>query len=75
MRHLLLIMRKKAETTLNDSYFQKIMSNITLNFISNELNMLTNCFFKLQGIIMNLGNKLTVFQRTVCEIILTKIYT
>ena len=30
--------------------------------------------FKLQGTIMNLGNKLTVFQITACETILTKIY-
>ena len=27
MRHLLLIMRKKTETTLNVSYFEKIMSH------------------------------------------------
>ena len=32
-------------------------------------------FFKLQGAIMNLGNKLTAFQITVCETVFTKIYT
>ena len=33
-------------------------------------------FFKLQGTIMNLGNKLTVFQITVCETAVTnKTYT
>ena len=31
--------------------------------------------FKLQGTIMNLGKKLTVFQTTVCETVVTKIYT
>ena len=30
-------------------------------------------FFKLQGAIMNLGNKLTLFQITVCETAVTKI--
>ena len=30
---------------------------------------------KLQGIVMNLGNKLNVFQITVCETAVTKIYT
>ena len=35
---------------------------------------LTN-FFKLQGTITNLGNKLTVFQITVSEAVVTKIYT
>ena len=32
-------------------------------------------FFKLQGTINNLGNKLTVFQITVSETVVTKIYT
>ena len=32
-------------------------------------------FFKLQGKIMNLGNKLTVFQIIVCETVVTKIYS
>ena len=36
---------------------------------------LTNCFLKLQGTIINLGYKLTVFKITVSETVVTKIYT
>ena len=31
-------------------------------------------FFKFQGTIINLRNKLTVFQIAVCETVVTKIY-
>ena len=51
---------KKTETTLNVSFFEKIMSR--------------QLFFKSQGTIINLGNKLTVFQMIVCETVVNKIY-
>ena len=36
---------------------------------------LTNCFFKFQGTVTNLGNKLTLFQIIVCKTFVIKIYT
>ena len=39
------------------------------------MNMSHQLLFKLQGTILNLGKKLTVFQTTVCETVVTKIYT
>ena len=36
---------------------------------------LTNCFFKFQGTVTNLGNKWTLFQIIVCETFVIKIYT
>ena len=73
-------MRKKTAITLNVSYFEKIIlteniSNRTLSFISKCVKYVSLIVFKLQGTIMNLENKLTVFQITVCETVVTKFYT
>ena len=77
MRYFYSLREKKAETTLNVSYFEKITENIsnrTSNFISKWVEYVSQIVFKLQGTIMNLGNKVTVFQITVCETVVTKIY-
>ena len=76
MRHLLLIMRKKTPRNYAKFFLSltENISNRTLNFISKRVECVSQIFFKLQGTIMNLESKLSVFQITVCETAVTKIY-
>ena len=52
---------------LRKSCLTKNISNRALSFISKWTEYVSLIFFKLQGTIMNLGNKLTVFQIAVYE--------
>ena len=64
---MFLILRKSSLT--------ENIYNITLNLISKLVEYAHELFLKLHGTIMNLGNKLIVFQITVFETVHTKIYT
>ena len=59
---------------LRKSCLTENKSNITLNFISKWVEYAHYLFFKLQGTIMNLENKSTVFEITVNETVVTEIY-